>query len=582
MHSETRNCLNCKIDFTIPSEDFVFYEKIKVPAPTFCPECRSARRMVHRNERNLFRRKCDITGKDIISIYRPDCPYTICDKDYYFSEAFDPLTYGATYNPDLKFFEQFYEFAKKVPLASLFVRSSENCDYNQDMSGASNCYLCFRTHHSQNMFYTYRGNKSKDCIDCFQVVVGSEFLYECVDATNSSNSKFLHSCEQCSDSSFLYNCVGCLDSFMCTDQRNKQCCYRNQQYSREEYKKIVESYELSTYDGQQRALKEFEEFLEQNPRRNLNNTRCDNVVGDGISDSKDCHDVYNVRGSINCAYIWDSMKFSDTMDAYSGAAIELGYEVTATTAHSNNCHFCARVYDYSLNCEYSWFLQNCKNCFGCVGLKDQEYCIFNVRYSKEDYTELLAQIKNKMIEDKEYGEYFPFYMSPFPYNDTVAQEYFPHTKDTAEAMGLIWGESEEKNYQVTITPDLIPQDIKDIDDTILKETISCIHNGDCTHGCTKAFRIVSEELAYYRRKGIPIPHECPNCRYYRRLEYRNPTKIRDTICMCNGEELSNGIYKNTAPHSHGHQACGKEVKTTIREDGGYIIYCEDCYKKEVF
>ncbi len=35
MESQTKNCQNCKKDFIIEPEDFNFYEKIKVPAPTF-------------------------------------------------------------------------------------------------------------------------------------------------------------------------------------------------------------------------------------------------------------------------------------------------------------------------------------------------------------------------------------------------------------------------------------------------------------------------------------------------------------------------------------------------------------------
>ena len=46
---EKRTCQNCKKDFTIKSEDFSFYEKIKVPAPTWCPECRMIRRINFRN-----------------------------------------------------------------------------------------------------------------------------------------------------------------------------------------------------------------------------------------------------------------------------------------------------------------------------------------------------------------------------------------------------------------------------------------------------------------------------------------------------------------------------------------------------
>jgi hypothetical protein len=55
MKTETKTCQNCKKDFTIESEDFNFYEKIKVPPPTFCPECRIIRRMLWRNFRSLFK-----------------------------------------------------------------------------------------------------------------------------------------------------------------------------------------------------------------------------------------------------------------------------------------------------------------------------------------------------------------------------------------------------------------------------------------------------------------------------------------------------------------------------------------------
>ncbi|KKP60645.1 MAG: hypothetical protein UR85_C0002G0026 [Candidatus Nomurabacteria bacterium GW2011_GWF2_35_66] len=582
MNPETKICQNCKKDFTIEPDDFSFYEKIRVPAPTWCPECRSIRRMVHRNERNLYRRTCDVTGKKIISIYRDDCPYTICDKDYYFSNDFDPFKYGVTYNSNAKFFEQFYEFAKKVPLASLFVRNSENCEYNQDMGGASNCYLCSRTHNSKNMLYTYRGNHSSDCTDCFQAIENSEFLYESVNVSACSNSQFIHFCEKCSDSSFLYNCVGCVDCFMCTDMRNKQCYYKNEQYSRTDYKKIIDSYQLSTQEGQQKALKEFEDLLKKFPRRNLTITRSNNVTGDMIFDSKDSHDVFSVKGLQNCAYIWDSSRFSDSMDTYSGMSTELTYEATATTGHSSNCHFCVRVYDGSRDCEYSWFLQNCSNCFGCVGLKDTEYCIFNIKYSKEDYDNLLSKIKSKMREDKEYGEFFPLYISPFPYNDTVAHEYFPQNEQYAKERGMKWGNFEEKNYKVTMPANSLPNDIKDVPDSITGEVISCEHNGDCEHGCTKAFKIIPDELSFYRRRNLPLPKQCPNCRHYRRLAYRNSTQLRDVKCMCEGNNLSNGIYQNTVTHEHGDSSCGKNIKTTIDKDSDYVIYCEECYKKEVY
>lgn len=74
---QTKQCQNCKQDFMIMPEDFEFYEKIKVSSPTFCPECRMQRRLAFRNERALFRRKCDLCGKDMISMYRAKTPFPV-------------------------------------------------------------------------------------------------------------------------------------------------------------------------------------------------------------------------------------------------------------------------------------------------------------------------------------------------------------------------------------------------------------------------------------------------------------------------------------------------------------------------
>lgn len=74
---------------------------------------------------------------------------------------------------------------------------------------------------------------------------------------------------------------------------------------------------------------------------------------------------------------------------------------------------------------------NCKNCFGCIGLNQKEYCIFNKQYTKEAYEKLVAQLITIMIKHKERGEFFPITLSPLAYNESPAQTYYPLTKDQA-------------------------------------------------------------------------------------------------------------------------------------------------------
>lgn len=82
---------------------------------------------------------------------------------------------------------------------------------------------------------------------------------------------------------------------------------------------------------------------------------------------------------------------------------------------------------YCANCFHSSY------CFGCVGLRNKSYCILNKQYTKEEYEVLVPQIIKKMQADDKWGEFFPITMSPFAYNETVAQEYFPLSKEEALA-----------------------------------------------------------------------------------------------------------------------------------------------------
>jgi hypothetical protein len=79
----TRTCQNknfseyCEGEFVITPDDFQFYDKIKVPPPTFCPRCRSIRRMNNTNERVLYYRKCDKTGDSIMSMFPDGAPFPV-------------------------------------------------------------------------------------------------------------------------------------------------------------------------------------------------------------------------------------------------------------------------------------------------------------------------------------------------------------------------------------------------------------------------------------------------------------------------------------------------------------------------
>ncbi|MDP3784615.1 MAG: hypothetical protein Q8R12_00870, partial [bacterium] len=54
-------------------------------------------------------------------------------------------------------------------------------------------------------------------------------------------------------------------------------------------------------------------------------------------------------------------------------------------------------------------------------------------------------------------------------------------------------------------------------------------------------------------------------------------------CQCAGEKSENGIYQNTADHIHHpkDQLCPNEFETTYAPERPEIVYCEQCYIREV-
>ncbi|MDR2416416.1 MAG: hypothetical protein LBD75_07670 [Candidatus Peribacteria bacterium] len=53
--------------------------------------------------------------------------------------------------------------------------------------------------------------------------------------------------------------------------------------------------------------------------------------------------------------------------------------------------FDAKEMWYSMQC-----VQNVSHCFGCIGLRNKEYCIFNKQYTKAEYEKLVAEIIEQM------------------------------------------------------------------------------------------------------------------------------------------------------------------------------------------
>ncbi|HHD92301.1 MAG TPA: hypothetical protein ENL06_01585, partial [Candidatus Portnoybacteria bacterium] len=447
--AEKRICQNCGKEFTIEPEDFEFYEKIGVPAPTFCPDCRLQRRMMFRNERKLYKRKCDATGKDIISIYSPDKPYKVYDQKYWWSDKWDPMDYGRDYDWNKPFFEQFKELRNNFPLMSLSNARATDSDYCNVNDKSKDCYLISASYENERVFYSNRITFNKDCMDLY-IGNKNELCYENVSCNNSYKLFFSRNSTNCLDSYFLYNCHNCQNCFGCVNLKNKQYCIFNKQYSKEEYFKKLKEFNLGSYRSLIELKKKFYRLYLGIPHKYSNISKSVDCSGDNLSNSKNCHSCFDIEAAENCKFAsWGGFGLKDSYDSGPGIGdnSELLYEVFDIVKDSS-VYFSSVVYN-SYNIQYSFNCYFSSHLFGCIGLRHKQYCILNKQYTKEEYEKLVPKIIKHMNEhpyiDKKgrvyrYGEFFPPELSPFAYNETIAQEYFPLTKEEAIEKGYQWSD----------------------------------------------------------------------------------------------------------------------------------------------
>ena len=573
MNLEIRNCQNCKKDFTIETDDFGYYEAIKVPPPTFCFNCRLQRKMARRNERTFYKRSCDFCHADIISMYPRGSKFRIYCNNCWWSDKWDPFEYGVNYDFSKPFFSQFYELSLAVPRVALYQKNPVNSQYTNHTDHPKGCYLCFDSGFSENALYSKWLVRCKDVADCYGTF-DSELCYELNECDKCSRSKFLFLCAECMDCSFLYNCRGCQHCFMSSNLRNKSYAFMNEQLSKEDYEKKMLELKTGDFQALRKLKEEFEkEILGRAIRKYGTFNKVVNSTGDYLFECKNVKKSFHVYESENSAYCVDSANLKDCYDVYEPAFnCEQQYECHAGNRLSYS-KFSSISYD-NHHIEYCEMCHGSSDLFGCIGLRNKQYCIFNKQYSKEEYEKIAGDIKNQMaeipFEDKSrrqyrYGEFFPVEHSPFAYNETVAQEYFSLSKDAALKLGFEWKEEDEKKYN----PTKKPSEVEKLDDSLLKEIFGCEHEGKCHEQCTSAFRITPEELELYRRLNVPIPGLCPNCRHYARISQRNPLKLWHRQCMCDKK-------------NHNHQnRCPNEFETSYAPERKEIVYCEQCYQSEV-
>ena len=346
------------------------------------------------------------------------------------------------------------------------------------------------------------------------------------------------------------------------------------------------------------CISEYENLRKNTLHRFASLFKTINSSGNNLINTKNARRCFTGKDLENVSYGIRIIEAKDSADLYGvGNGAELLYDGVNVGYKDSLIRFSTNTFEGIRDATYCDYCRASQNIFGCVGLRKKQYHILNKEYSKEEYESLVKRITQHMEEMPyvdslgriyKFGEFFPLEFSPFAYNESVAQEYYPMSEQEATEQGYLWRKPRIRDYQITKNPDDLPHDIKEVSNSVTKETIGCIHGGLCDEQCTTAFKILEPELQFYRRMNLSLPSLCPNCRHYRRIKYRNPLNVRlwHRKCMCSGatsfqQPATSYRYTNTTTHFHGNEPCPNEFETSYAPDRPEIVYCEACYNSEV-
>ncbi len=524
-----RTCTVSGQAFEITAADRAFYEKLQVPMPTLCPPERERLRMTRRNERTLYWAHCAATQQRVLSMYHPaTTPFPVYSLDHWWSDNWDPIVYGRDYDFTRPFFDQFAALQHVTPRMSQHIIANDQCHYVNQCGYSKHCYLSYNCDWSRDCLYATNCLKSTDILDSL-FVEQCELGYQLINCKNCYNVAYLQNCQQCSDSFFLKNCIGCQHCFGSVNLRNKQYYWLNEPLSPTEYQRRLHRLQTSSAQHLQQLHTSFLRYLAGHPHRFAEILQSESCTGNYITNSKNCQHCFDIHKGQDLSY---STVYKDSTDCHDcmagGYHSELCYEMISSGQDVYNCQFVSNVWTNCTDILYSELIVSSQHCFGCISLRNKSHCILNRQYSEAEYHDLKPKIIEHMKSTGEWGQFFPAALSPFAYNETVAQEYYPLTKEQALARGYRWRDPDQKQYQPqTVT---IPDHIADVDDSICKALLACEVTG-------KNYKIQRAELSFYRKMSLPIPRRCPDQRHRDRMALRNPRQLYARTCAASGQPI---------------------------------------------
>lgn len=500
----------------------------------------------------LHKRKCDKTGRPIVSVFSEDCPYPVWHKDEWIRYADPPAAEIDLAKP---VFPQMWELFRRCPIAHNMGANNENCEYTDDWWYGRNCYMCHSGHGCEDLKYCYRDvsvKNSQFCVFSFD----SERCVDLIFSHKCFRSAYLFHCWQVSESAFLYDCRNCNHCMFCTNLRNKSYCFANQQLTKEEYEKRLEEWDVRSRTVYEHAKQEFLKMLRKNAwHRALFLDLCQNCTGNFLYECKDCENCHLITNKAeHCINLTRSgVDIKDGLDCISLLGTELAY---CTSCAQDQCYDVKFSYNV-IQCKFMEYCAQCfqcEHCFGCCGLVKKKYHIFNTPFAPGEYEKRKAEVIAAMKKSKEYGKFFPAHFAANPYEESIAGFYWPLPTEEGKKKGFRMLEERGEREASAQDASHVPDRSDKADESVTKAAY-----WDAVAG--RPFQILKEDVVFAQDLRVPLPYT-----YYMRRLQENFRLI-----PFDGTLRTVNCGK-----------CRKETQTSWPKEYDGRILCEECYLKEVY
>lgn len=392
---------------------------------------------------------------------------------------------------------------------------------------------------SENCDYGDIITVSKDCYMCFNSG-NCRDTYYCEDSralTNSLDCAFCESCELCYE---CVDCNSCYNSNYCQDCANSEDIHFSYDLRRcrhcigcvgirdKEYYIFNKKYTENEY---KKALKGLDvsnpKIIEEIGKKSEKLKRGIPRMFVHQFDTQNCTGDY-IYHSKNCYMCYDTRHTED-----SGYIIQANLDMG--TKDSWDCGPIPTGMDLCYDVAYSHYLFNCKHLYWCGNLKDSMYCT-NCFESKNLFG-------CHYMKGKEDGYYI--------LNQKVDEELYKKTKKSVI--------DELRKNNIYTLYDLIHKNPAETSGNAVQTRFIASDNNRKCALCSNEFEMAENETAFYKKMDILPPIYCPSCRATQRIGLRNERKMYKREC---------GSCKNT-------------LITTYPPESPYIVYCLDCYWKNI-